>query len=268
MKRANLRNVRECLLLGHAFNLIDDEEFVILYNLNSNKNPDFRYWKYDHFDVDTLDDAECNAEFRFLKNDIYFLRESLQIPENVICSNILVVLREEVLCILLKRFSYPMCRGDMVPRLGCSDHQFSMITSDMANLLFNMYHHKISSLNQQWLSPPNLQQFAGAVHDAGAPLTNCFGFINEIVRQICRPGEMQRVIYNGHKRVHALKLQSIVTPNGLIAKLFGPVEGRRHDSDMLADSDIYQQLQQFAINPQGDLMFTHGDLAYPLRAQL
>ena len=110
MKRANLRNVRECLLLGHAFNLIDDEEFVMLYNLNSNKNPDFRYWKYDHFDVDTLDDAECNAEFRFLKNDIYFLRESLQIPENVICSNILVVLREEALCILLKRFSYPMRR--------------------------------------------------------------------------------------------------------------------------------------------------------------
>ena len=37
---------------------------------------------------------------------------------------------------------------------------------------------------------------------------------------------------------------------------------------MLADSDIYQQLQQFAINPQVDLMCIYGDLAYPLRPQL
>ena len=39
----NLRNIRECLLLSYAFNLIDDEEFVILYDLNSSKNPDFLY---------------------------------------------------------------------------------------------------------------------------------------------------------------------------------------------------------------------------------
>ena len=68
---ANLRNIRECLLLSHAFNLIDDEEFVILYDLNSSKNPDFLYWAYDRFDLDTLDDAECNAEFRFLKKFIF-----------------------------------------------------------------------------------------------------------------------------------------------------------------------------------------------------
>ena len=33
----------------------------------------------------------------------------------------------------------------------------------------------------------------------------------------------QRIVYNGHKRVHALKFQSIVTPNGLISNLHGPV---------------------------------------------
>ena len=79
---------------------------------------------------------------------------------------------------------------------------------------------------------------------------------------------MQRVVYNGHKRVHALKFQSIATPNGLVANLFGSIEGRRHDSGMLADSDIYPQLQQFARNAQGDFMCIYGDLAYPLRPQL
>ena len=29
--------------------------------------------------------------------------------------------------------------------------------------------------------------------------------------------------YNGHEKVHAIKFHSVVTPNGLIANLFGPV---------------------------------------------
>lgn len=43
------------------------------------------------------------------------------------------------------------------------------------------------------------------------------------VRPICRPGRNQRHVYNGHKRVHALKYQSVVAPNGLIVNMFGPV---------------------------------------------
>ena len=31
------------------------------------------------------------------------------------------------------------------------------------------------------------------------------------------------VVYNGHKRAHGLKFQSVVIPNGLIAHLYGPV---------------------------------------------
>ncbi|CAH3150859.1 unnamed protein product, partial [Pocillopora meandrina] len=48
--------------------------------------------------------------------------------------------------------------------------------------------------------------FRVAKDDIPIPLTNCFGFINCTVRPICRPGEKQRVVYNGHKRVHALKI--------------------------------------------------------------
>ena len=59
----------------------------------------------------------------------------------------------------------------------------------------------------------------------GSPLTNCFGFIDGTVRQISEPGESQRILYNEHKRVHSLKFQSVALPNGLIAKLYGPVEG-------------------------------------------
>lgn len=63
------------------------------------------------------------------------------------------------------------------------------------------------------------------VRDAGAPYTNCWGFVDGTVTPVCRPGTLQRTLYNVHKRVRAIKLHSVVTPNGRMANLFGPVEG-------------------------------------------
>ena len=54
-------------------------------------------------------------------------------------------------------------------------------------------------------------------------MENCFGFVDGTVRPIARPDEHQRIMYNGHKRVHALKFQSLALPNGLIGNLYGPV---------------------------------------------
>ena len=51
----------------------------------------------------------------------------------------------------------------------------------------------------------------------------CFGFIDGTVRAISKPGERQRVIYNGHKRIHGIKFQSVTLPNGLIGNMYGPV---------------------------------------------
>lgn len=46
------------------------------------------------------------------------------------------------------------------------------------------------------------------------------------------------------------------------------VEGKKHDSGMLAESGLLQQLQQFAYSPTGQTMCIYGDPAYPLRIQL
>ena len=64
------------------------------------------------------------------------------------------------------------------------------------------------------------------------PLKTAGGLIDGTVRSICRPSVNQRVVYNGHKRVHALKFQSILTPDGMIESLIGPKEGKRHDAGM------------------------------------
>ena len=267
-KMPALRHVRDCLLLANAHNIIDDEEFAILYDYNKSKNPDFPYWNYNKFDLEKLTDDECKAEFRFYRNDVYNLLEALQIPETFRCSNGLKLDGIEATCILLRRFSYPARFGDLVPRFGRPAPQLSMIISDVCNHLFTDHHHRLQDFRQPWLSPRNLQQFSEVIHAAGAPLQNCFGFVDGTVRPVCRPGHFQRVIYNGHKRVHAIKFQAIVTPNGLIANLFGPVEGRRHDSGMLADSGLLPQLEEHCHTPNNMQLCIYGDMGYPLRPQL
>ena len=123
-------------------------------------------------------------------------------------------------------------------------------------------------LDQPWLSPENLQLFAATVYNKGAALNNCWGFVDGTVRPICRPQRYQRAVYNGHKRVHAIKFQSDITPNGMIANLYGPVEGRRHDSGMLAMSGLLELLEQHLFSPTGQALCIYGDPAYPHRLHL
>ena len=85
------------------------------------------------------------------------------------------------------------------------------------------------------------------------------------MRPISRPNESQNILYNGHKKVHTIKFQSVVAPNGLVANLYGPVEGKRHDSGMLAMSGLLDALQRYSVSPYGNTLCIYGDPAYPLR---
>ena len=40
----------------HSDDVIDDEEFVLLFDLQTSKNPDIEYWKYHTFDLNSYDD--------------------------------------------------------------------------------------------------------------------------------------------------------------------------------------------------------------------
>ena len=68
--------------------------------------------------------------------------------------------------------------------------------------------------------------------------------------------------------LHALKFQAVVIPSGLVANLYGPVEGRRHDAGMLKESGLLNILQRRAVTPTGDILCIYGDPAYPLRPHL
>ena len=76
------------------------------------------------------------------------------------------------------------------------------------------------------MNPLALQRNADAVANKGTPLQNYFGFIDGTVRRIARPDTNQRILYNRHKRGHAIKFQSVTLPNGIIGHLYGPTDKR------------------------------------------
>ena len=71
---ASFRETREALLLVYDEDLINDEEFVLLYNLNESRNFDCPYWNYSRFDLDDWSDEECGSDLRFFKADVYTFR--------------------------------------------------------------------------------------------------------------------------------------------------------------------------------------------------
>ena len=78
---------------------------------------------------------------------------------------------------------------------------------------------------------------------------------------ISRPNENQRILYNGHKKVHAIKFQSVIAPNGLVANFVGQLKG----SGMLAMPGLLDAMQRSSVRLYDHNLSIYGDPAYPLR---
>ena len=102
-----------------------------------------------------------------------------------------------------------------------------MVSNDVLDFIYNTHRHLIiiTQWNHNMLNLIQLHyRFTVTLFPTKELLyIILLGSLMRPVRPLCRPGEHQRVIYNGHKRVHALKFQCVALPNGLIGNLFGPV---------------------------------------------
>ncbi|XP_070536586.1 uncharacterized protein [Ptychodera flava] len=213
--------------------------------------------------LDQFSDDECFEFFRFAKPDLTRLHDGLSLPEKIVGYNGTAATSMEALLILLRRLAYPNRWCDLVTFFQRDEPELSIIFNTIVEHIYEEFGHLLTSLNLVWL---DLVTFAEAVHNKGATLDNCWGFIDGTARSISRPTSGQGVVFSGHKRTHCLKFQSIQAPNGLIAHMFGPIEGSRHDAFMLGESEVLPKLEQ--LQNDGPMMCVYGDPAYPLRPEL
>ena len=147
------KEIGDTCLGAYSFDTIDDTEFVLLYNLHKSKNPDIPYWLYEKFDLEKLNDDQCKVTFRFSKNHIYDLKETLNTPEEIMCYNNVRVDDVEALCAVLKRFAYPCRFIDLIQIFARAIPQLSITCNEITNLIYENWNHLLSNLNQPWLSP-------------------------------------------------------------------------------------------------------------------
>ena len=153
----NFKEIREFLALAYANKFIDDEEFLLLYDAHFSKNLELPYKEYGKFDLQTIEDDECIAEFRFAKQDIPFLVQTLGIPDYMWCYQGTRFSDIEGICLLLRRLAYPCRYSDLIPRFGRVEPEISMITKKMTDFVFDEHSHRVLQWNHFLLSPPKLQ---------------------------------------------------------------------------------------------------------------
>ena len=73
----------------------------------------------------------------------------------------------------------------------------------------------------------------------GALLYNSFDFIDRTIAPIWIPVLNEKMVYSYHTRVHGIRFQSLVLPNGLIINIEKQWEDQRHDCVLSSMNRIY-----------------------------
>ncbi|CAH3142181.1 unnamed protein product [Pocillopora meandrina] len=85
-----------------------------------------------------------------------------------------------------------------------------------------------------------------------------------LLRRLAYPNQWSNLVPVFGRTVSELSLifnKSVQAPNGMIAHMFGPIEGRRHDAFMLGVSGLSAKLRRF-VQPNGEPYVIYGDPAY------
>jgi hypothetical protein len=171
----------------------------------------------------------------------------------------------EALCMMCMKYAWPTRLGSMVTMFGSSMSRMSRIVSALRRILFDMFAPALS--NPALLSVRQLENFATAIRaKSGNP--RIFGFIDGTVRPISKPKHLQASVYNGKDKVHALKYQALVTPDGMLQQLAGPWPGSRHDMYAYHKSKLKEFVQALPRSADGTTFAVYADQGYAASSEV
>jgi hypothetical protein len=227
-------------------------------------------------DKQDFTEQECVDHLRFRRQDLPRLQRALRIPETVTLPNRVSVSGEEALCILLYRLAYPVRFATMAVFFQRSSSTLCRVFRWVLDHVFTEQRHRVQDYLRFW--HPRFPALANAVRRKRIKLglagvdeshRHIVGFIDGTLRKCSRPTsvpnlDVQRVLYNGWKKVHAIKFQSVELPNGMCADLFGPVCGAHNDNFLLRLSAFPDRMMRLQAAPARITYKIYGDSAYPL----
>lgn len=221
------------------------------------------------FDLNDYDERRALRDFRFLTSEIrtklvgFFAWNKSRTDRNRYkCDGLLAT------CVVLRRLASPARWEDLAEDFGKFPGQLSEIFWESLERMLEVRGHLVLNWRDDLMSR-RAAMYAEHIHEH-APLDTCVGYMDCTKQKVSRPGghnRNQRALYTGHKRTWCLKWQTVSTPDGLIFHIWGPEDGRRHDSTLYRKSDIDSILEHgLLINGVRCCIFA--DAAYILRAWL
>ena len=134
--------------------------------------------------------------------------------------------------------------------------------------IYLRFQHLLDNFNLPFLQPRDLERYCQAIHNKGAALDHCFGFVDSNVRAVCRPGENQRVIITGTKKSTPLNFRLLLFQMGSSHICTVQLRENAMTLNCYKCQIFCQKLIQFARDTRGRLLCIYGDPAYHVNIHL
>lgn len=192
------------------------------------------------FDIKELGNKECFRSFRFTEKEILsHLVPFVGWQQNHTTRNRYACTPLLATCVVLRRLATTNRWEDLTLEFGRHSSQLSEIFWESMEGIFARWEHLLCDWRGDLMSS-RASLYASYVARV-APSTQCVGFLDVTKILVTRPGGSnlnQRALYSGHKRTWCLKFQTVSTPDGLMFNLYGPEDGRRHDTTLYVKSNM------------------------------
>lgn len=231
-------------------------------------------------------DSVCYSSFRFTRTQLYRLLAVLRMDEEIVLPNRARYSAETCMLVGLYYMHRPVTQDQVADFIGITcQPNVSRLISFFLDHMISHFQHLIAldpddSL-RMWA--PYVDMFKRRLrmyHVEGVDsrrYNDVIGFVDGKLHRIARPMQRaehtaigvdtQRTVYSGYKKVHAVKFQAVVVPNGLIVQLCGGFRGRVADSTMMRRSGLNEMLQGLS-DAADQPCHVYGDSAYPILSHI
>jgi hypothetical protein len=238
----------------------------------------------------SFDEEDIPNIFRFRSRDqLNQVLMGLQFPATFKGKYGHVYKGEEVFLLGLFRLAHPIPSTHLSYKaiFGYANDKVKKMFNIFLNFICNEWDYLLFDMMSYW--KPQLSLFASKIREKCIKLGcyfdttfKVFGFIDNTMNAMCRPGGgptrdginaprndpiIQRSFYNGWKKCHGLKYQTVDIPNGMIFNAFGPVSCRHNDTFTLGESKIVEKIAKL-FTPGEPNFYIYGDSAYPYDTHL
>ncbi|KIJ52216.1 hypothetical protein M422DRAFT_157181, partial [Sphaerobolus stellatus SS14] len=117
-------------------------------------------------------------------------------------------------------------------------------------------------LDTTHLAHETLTSFARAFTAKGSPFPFLAGLIDGTLQKDARLVHNQHLLYNGWKHIHCLKYHAALSPDGLVIRVFGPINGRQHDKSVFKESGLADLLENHFWTPAGEPLYLYLGTTY------